>query len=101
MTDYLFVTSQAKLAEYYDTRTDLPIRKFVLIANLMKKATQQVEQVEQVEQQAEEAWLDSCLEELDDNAPSIAPNPSPSFDMGDDSSRKQVRPAVAILLWSS
>ncbi|CAO3624580.1 unnamed protein product [Cunninghamella echinulata] len=57
MTDYLFLISQAKLAQYYDTPTDLPIRKYVLITNMMKKTLQ--------EKEKEEQWLDNCLGELD------------------------------------
>ncbi|ORX47707.1 hypothetical protein DM01DRAFT_1257781, partial [Hesseltinella vesiculosa] len=49
----------AKLAEYHDTRTDLPIRKFVLIANLLKKVSRQ----EHPPVQTEEAWFDMCLEQ--------------------------------------
>ncbi|CAO3644670.1 unnamed protein product [Cunninghamella blakesleeana] len=58
MTDYLFLLSQAKLAEYYGTTTDKSIRKYVLIANMLKKASQ--------EKQKEEQWLDDCLDGLDE-----------------------------------
>ncbi|CAO3598604.1 unnamed protein product [Absidia cylindrospora] len=51
--------SQAKLAEYYDTRTDLPIRKYVLIANLLRNTPIQNEN------KTEEQWLDTCLDALD------------------------------------
>ncbi|KAI9304701.1 hypothetical protein BJ944DRAFT_266448 [Cunninghamella echinulata] len=57
MTDYLFLISQAKLAQYYNTPTDLPIRKYVLVTNMMKKTLQ--------EKEKEEQWLDDCLGELD------------------------------------
>ncbi|ORZ11254.1 hypothetical protein BCR42DRAFT_104863 [Absidia repens] len=59
MTDFLYMMSQAKLAEYYDTRTDLPIRKYVLIANMLRKSTVQKED------KAEEQWLNTCLDALD------------------------------------
>ncbi|KAI8339219.1 hypothetical protein BC941DRAFT_422457 [Chlamydoabsidia padenii] len=59
MTDFLYMMSQAKLAEYFDTRTDLPIRKYVLIANMLRKSSIQEED------RAEEQWLDNCLGALD------------------------------------
>jgi hypothetical protein len=59
MADLLYMMSQAKLAEYFDTRTDLPIRKYVLIANMLRNSTLQEED------RAEEQWLDDCLGALD------------------------------------
>lgn len=59
MIDLLYMMSQAKLAEYYDTRIDLPMRKYVLIANMLRKTTLQEED------KAEEQWLDTCLDALD------------------------------------
>lgn len=59
MADLLYMMSQAKLAEYFDTRTDLPIRKYVLIANMLRNSTLQEED------RAEEQWLDNCLGALD------------------------------------
>ncbi|KAI8337555.1 hypothetical protein BC941DRAFT_336378, partial [Chlamydoabsidia padenii] len=53
------VMSQAKLAEYYDTRTDLSIRKYVLIANMLRMTSSQEED------KAEEQWLNTCLDALD------------------------------------
>ncbi|KAI8076894.1 uncharacterized protein BX664DRAFT_344191 [Halteromyces radiatus] len=73
MTDYLHIISQAKLAEYYDTRTDLPIRKYVLIANMLRKTTVQ-------EEKAEEEWLDTCLNALDQQ----------DDDMNDDNKRQPI-----------
>ncbi|ORZ17994.1 hypothetical protein BCR42DRAFT_412934 [Absidia repens] len=59
MTDFLYMISHAKLAEYYETRTDLPMRKYVLIANMLRNTPVQDEG------KTEEQWLDTCLDALD------------------------------------
>ncbi|OBZ86112.1 hypothetical protein A0J61_05841 [Choanephora cucurbitarum] len=51
--------SYSKLAEYDQARIDLPIRKYVLIANLLRDpSTPPVIDLEQ-------HWFDSCIDELD------------------------------------
>ncbi|OAD00045.1 hypothetical protein MUCCIDRAFT_156957 [Mucor lusitanicus CBS 277.49] len=51
--------SYSKLAEYYDqTRIDLPMRKYVLIANLLREPSSP-------SSESEQHWFDTCLDELD------------------------------------
>jgi hypothetical protein len=49
--------SYSKLAEYDQTRIDLPIRKYVLITNLLREPSPTTE--------LEHQWFETCLEELD------------------------------------
>ncbi|KAI8364840.1 hypothetical protein EDC96DRAFT_510564 [Choanephora cucurbitarum] len=51
--------SYSKLAEYDQARIDLPIRKYVLIANLLRDPSPPP--VMNLEQH----WFDSCIDELD------------------------------------
>lgn len=48
--------SFAKLAEYDKARIDLPIRKYVLIANFLRGPKSDL---------LEQHWFDTCLSELD------------------------------------
>ncbi|KAI7888779.1 uncharacterized protein EV154DRAFT_516823 [Mucor mucedo] len=61
--NYIQLISHAKLAEYDQTRIDLPIRKYVLINNLlreeMKENTKDKNMI-----LLEQHWFDSCLNEL-------------------------------------
>ncbi|CAO3638592.1 unnamed protein product [Mucor fragilis] len=50
--------SYSKLAEYDQTRIDLPIRKYVLITNLLREPSSPATESEQ-------HWFDTCLDELD------------------------------------
>lgn len=50
--------SYSKLAEYDQTRIDLPIRKYVLITNLLREPSSPSTELEQ-------HWFDTCLDELD------------------------------------
>ncbi|KAK4512527.1 Dipeptidyl peptidase 4 [Mucor velutinosus] len=50
--------SYSKLAEYDQTRIDLPIRKYVLIANLLREPSSP-------STESEQHWFDTCLDELD------------------------------------
>ncbi|CAO3638112.1 unnamed protein product [Mucor hiemalis] len=79
--DYIQSVSYAKLAEYDQNRTDLPIRKYVLIANLLREEQQQQqsepqdsnmnmnEDNEEDEDEnmliLEQQWFETCLNELD------------------------------------
>jgi hypothetical protein len=73
--------SYAKLAKYDQTRTELPIRKYVLISNLLREEEQQQQQQQQQQQHysdmitdndeeqdmllLEKHWFEACLNELD------------------------------------
>jgi hypothetical protein len=52
---YLQAISMTKLAEYDQSRTDLPIRKYVLIANLLRDSNR------------EQQWFEACLDDLEDD----------------------------------
>ncbi|KAI7898648.1 uncharacterized protein BX663DRAFT_524252 [Cokeromyces recurvatus] len=54
--------SRSKLLEYYQTttRTDLSIRKYVLITNLLREECSQ-----RSNQLQEQQWFDTCINELD------------------------------------
>ncbi|KAG1438053.1 hypothetical protein G6F56_012808 [Rhizopus delemar] len=63
--------SYAKLAEYDQARTDLPIRKYVLIANFLRDPKSHL---------LEQHWFDTCLSELgqeEDMETEQAPTPTP------------------------
>lgn len=62
--NYIQLISHAKLAEYDQTRIDLPIRKYVLINNLLREE-QQVNSKDEDMILLEQHWFDSCLNELD------------------------------------
>ncbi|KAI8355670.1 hypothetical protein BD560DRAFT_406907 [Blakeslea trispora] len=51
--------SYSKLAEYDQARIDLPIRKYVLIANLLRDPSPSPSP------NLEQHWFDTCLNELD------------------------------------
>ncbi|KAI9271405.1 hypothetical protein BY458DRAFT_509368 [Sporodiniella umbellata] len=67
--------SYAKLAEYDQARTDLPIRKYVLIANFLRDPKSHW---------LEQHWFDACLNELgqedepEPEAPTVNTPSSPS-----------------------
>lgn len=80
---YIQSVSYAKLAEYDQNRTDLPIRKYVLIANLLREEQHQQQQRQQQSDtnmnsqedneedededmlMLEQQWFETCLNELD------------------------------------
>lgn len=77
---YIQSVSYAKLAEYDQNRTDLPIRKYVLIANLLREEQQQQQRQEESDTimnshkddeededilMLEQQWFETCLNELD------------------------------------
>lgn len=62
--NYIQLISHAKLAEYDQTRIDLPIRKYVLISNLLREE-QQLNNKDEDMILLEQDWFDSCLNELD------------------------------------
>ncbi|KAI8876877.1 hypothetical protein K501DRAFT_288685 [Backusella circina FSU 941] len=53
--NYIQSMSMAKLAEFDQSRTDLPIRKYVLIANLLR------------DHNREQHWFDACLDDLQED----------------------------------
>ncbi|CEP11298.1 hypothetical protein [Parasitella parasitica] len=55
---YIQSISYSKLAEYDSARIDLPIRKYVLITNLLREPSSPSTELEQ-------DWFDACLDELD------------------------------------
>ncbi|KAI8639468.1 hypothetical protein BD408DRAFT_421347 [Parasitella parasitica] len=55
---YIQSISYSKLAEYDSARIDLPIRKYVLIVNLLREPSSPSIELEQ-------DWFDACLDELD------------------------------------
>lgn len=67
MSNYIQSISYAKLAKYDQTRIDLPIRKYVLITNLLREEEQKEKQSNEDEDMMllEQNWFESCLNELD------------------------------------
>ncbi|EIE86379.1 hypothetical protein G6F57_008300 [Rhizopus arrhizus] len=57
MNSNIELISYAKLAEYDQARIDLPIRKYVLIANFLRRPKEEL---------LEQQWFDSCLSKLDE-----------------------------------
>ncbi|KAI9282615.1 hypothetical protein BY458DRAFT_496781 [Sporodiniella umbellata] len=55
MNSNIELISYAKLAEASKARTDLPIRKYVLIANVLRRPK---------EVELEQHWFDSCMNKL-------------------------------------
>ncbi|KAI8090892.1 uncharacterized protein B0P05DRAFT_527840 [Gilbertella persicaria] len=53
--------SYSKLAEYDQTRIDLPIRKYVLITNLLRDPSSPPAIMSNMEQH----WFDACINQLD------------------------------------
>ncbi|KAG1448561.1 hypothetical protein G6F56_008907 [Rhizopus delemar] len=69
MNNNIELISYAKLAEHSKARTDLPIRKYVLIANFLRRPK---------EEELEQRWFDTCLDKLvqedkedQDNSPQL------------------------------
>ncbi|KAI8986532.1 hypothetical protein BDB01DRAFT_785947 [Pilobolus umbonatus] len=60
MTDYIESISYAKLREFNRTRIDLPIRKYVLINNLLRLPKVKAETL------LEQHWFENCLDQLEE-----------------------------------
>ncbi|KAI8376023.1 uncharacterized protein BYT42DRAFT_469884, partial [Radiomyces spectabilis] len=70
MTENIHYLSLVKLAEYSQTRTDVPIRKYVLISNMLRQQDTHPSELDDGSEVShkddvlEQQWFDTCLDAL-------------------------------------